>query len=106
MRRRRARRSAAARYNSGSDLPLVIPEEAKERLRILFVAKHALWDAGLHPEDGNHALYHVEVREILKGLGLKHLSFANRYDVTCSTSRTSISSSRCSTAAASSTARC
>jgi D-alanine-D-alanine ligase len=61
--------------------PLVIPEEARERLRILFVAKHALWDAGLHPEDGNHALYHVEVREILKGLGFRHLSFANRFDV-------------------------
>jgi D-alanine-D-alanine ligase len=61
--------------------PLVIPEEAKERLRILFVAKHALWDAGLHPEDGNHALYHVEVREILKGLGFRYLSFANTYDV-------------------------
>jgi D-alanine-D-alanine ligase len=61
--------------------PLVIPEEAKERLRILFVAKHALWDAGLHPEDGNHAVYHVEVREILRGLGLKHLSIDNKYDV-------------------------
>jgi D-alanine-D-alanine ligase len=61
--------------------PLVIPEEAKERLRILFVAKHALWDEGLHPEDGNHAVYHVEVREILKGLGLKQLSIADRYDV-------------------------
>jgi len=61
--------------------PLVIPQEAKERLRILFIAKHALWDAGLHPEDGNHALYHVEVREILKGLGFRHLSFADRYDL-------------------------
>jgi D-alanine-D-alanine ligase len=61
--------------------PLTIPEEAKRRLRILFIAKHALWDEGLHPEDGNHALYHVEVREILKGLGLDHLSIANRYDV-------------------------
>jgi D-alanine-D-alanine ligase len=61
--------------------PLVIPEEAKQRLRILFVAKHALWDEGLHPEDGNHAVYHVEVREILKGLGLKQLSIANKYDV-------------------------
>jgi D-alanine-D-alanine ligase len=61
--------------------PLVIPQEAKERLRILFIAKHALWDAGLHPEDGNHALYHVEVREILKGLGFQNLSFADRYDV-------------------------
>jgi D-alanine-D-alanine ligase len=46
----------------------------------MFVAKHALWDAGLHPEDGNHALYHVEVREILKGLGFAHLSFANSYE--------------------------
>jgi len=61
--------------------PLVIPDEAKQRLRILFVAKHALWDGGLHPEDGNHALYHVEVREILKGLGLEQLSLADRYDI-------------------------
>lgn len=61
--------------------PLVIPEGAKQRLRILFVAKHALWDAGLHPEDGNHALYHVEVREILKGLGLERLSLADSYDM-------------------------
>ena len=61
--------------------PLAIPEEAKERLRILFIAKHALWEGGLHPEDGNHAPYHVEVRDILKDLGLKHLNLANRYDV-------------------------
>ena len=59
--------------------PLTIPQEAKDRLRIMFIAKHALWDGGLHPEDGNHALYHVEVREILKGLGL-NLTLANRYE--------------------------
>jgi D-alanine-D-alanine ligase len=59
--------------------PRAIPEEAKRRLRILFVAKHAKWDSGLHPEDGNHALYHVETREILKGLGL-NLSVANSFD--------------------------
>lgn len=59
--------------------PRTIPEEAKERLRILFIAKHATWDGGLHPEDGNHALYHVETREILKGLGL-NLVLENRYD--------------------------
>lgn len=57
-----------------------IPEEAKRRLRLLFVAKHALWEGSLHPEDGNHALYHVETREILKGLGL-NLSLANAFDV-------------------------
>jgi D-alanine-D-alanine ligase len=59
--------------------PLTIPEEAKQRLRIMFIAKHAKWDGGLHPDDGNHALYHVEVREILKGLGL-NLTLENRYE--------------------------
>ena len=59
--------------------PLTIPEEAKQRLRIMFIAKHAKWEGGLHPEDGNHALYHVEVREILKGLGL-NLVLENRYE--------------------------
>jgi D-alanine-D-alanine ligase len=59
--------------------PLTIPQEAKDRLRIMFIAKHAKWEGGLHPEDGNHALYHVEVREILKGLGL-NLHLANSYD--------------------------
>jgi D-alanine-D-alanine ligase len=59
--------------------PLTIPQEAKDRLRIMFIAKHALWEGGLHPEDGNHAPYHVEVREILKDLGL-NLTLANKYD--------------------------
>ena len=59
--------------------PRVIPEEAKRRLRILFIAKHALWPGGLHPEDGNHALYHVETREILEQLGL-NLALADRYE--------------------------
>jgi D-alanine-D-alanine ligase len=59
--------------------PLTIPEEAKRRLKIMFIAKHAKWGGGLHPEDGNHALYHVEVREILKGLGL-NLVLEDRYD--------------------------
>ena len=36
----------------------------------MFIAKHAKWSGGLHPDDGNHALYHVETREALKGLGL------------------------------------
>ncbi len=63
----------------GEIRPLSIPEEAKRRLRIMFIAKHAKWEGGLHPEDGNHALYHVEVREILKGLGL-NLTLENRYE--------------------------
>ena len=57
-----------------------IPAEAKERLRILFIAKHALWGGGLHPEDGNHAVYHVEIRTILEELGL-NLMLADRFEV-------------------------
>jgi D-alanine-D-alanine ligase len=59
--------------------PRVIPDEAKARLRIMFIAKHAKWAGGLHPEDGNHALYHVETREILQGLGL-NLVLEDRYE--------------------------
>lgn len=59
--------------------PLTIPDAAKERLRIMFIAKHAKWGGGLHPEDGNHALYHVEVRTILQELGL-NLELADRYE--------------------------
>ena len=60
--------------------PLKIDEAVKERLRILFIAKHALWGGGLHPEDGNHAVYHVEVRTILEELGL-NLTLADRFEV-------------------------
>jgi D-alanine-D-alanine ligase len=59
--------------------PLTIPDDAKQRLRIMFIAKHAKWGGGLHPEDGNHALYHVEVRTILQELGL-NLVLADNYD--------------------------
>lgn len=59
--------------------PLVIPQEARDRLRIMFIAKHALGDGSLHAEDGNHAVYHHEVRTILEGLGL-NLVLANRYE--------------------------
>lgn len=48
--------------------------------RLLFIAKHARWTGALHPEDGNHALYHREIREILEGLELP-LLIADSYDV-------------------------
>lgn len=60
--------------------PTRIPPAARERIRILFMAKHALWGGGMHPEDGNHAIYHHEVRTTLEKLDL-NLSFANSYDV-------------------------
>jgi len=58
--------------------PLVLPDQAR-RLRILFLAKHALGDGRLHPKDGNHAIYHHEVRTILESLGLD-LRAANRFE--------------------------
>jgi len=54
------------------------PEERD--LRVLFVAKHAKWCGGLHPEDGNHALYHREMRQTLESLGL-NLQLADSYRV-------------------------
>jgi len=60
--------------------PLKIDQATKERLRILFIAKHALWGGGLHPEDGNHAVYHVEVRTILEEMGL-NLTLADKFEV-------------------------
>ncbi len=60
--------------------PLRIDQATKDRLRLLFIAKHARWGGGLHPEDGNHALYHIEIRTILQELGL-NLTLADRFEV-------------------------
>lgn len=56
-----------------------IPEETLRNIRILFVAKHVFWQGGLHHEDGNHALYHREIREVLEGIGL-NLQLADSYE--------------------------
>ncbi len=59
--------------------PTRLSPQARRDLRILYIAKHALWDGGLHPEDGNHAVYHREMRETLEGLGV-NLRLANSYE--------------------------
>ena len=59
--------------------PTRIPAQARERLQILFVAKHARWQGELHPQDGNHAPYHREMREILEDIGL-NLKIADSYE--------------------------
>ncbi|AKH41705.1 D-alanine-D-alanine ligase [Altererythrobacter atlanticus] len=59
--------------------PLTIDDKTRQETRIMFIAKHALWGGSLHPEDGNHAVYHHEVRTILEGLGL-NLTLANSFD--------------------------
>jgi D-alanine-D-alanine ligase len=59
--------------------PMRIPEAARRALRIMFIAKHANWDRGIHPEDGTHAVYHREIRQVLEDIGL-NLVVADRYD--------------------------
>lgn len=60
--------------------PLTLPAEARARLNILFIAKNALWEGEIHPDDGNHALYHREMREVLEGLGLT-LTLSQTHDI-------------------------
>ncbi|MHB9881123.1 D-alanine--D-alanine ligase family protein [Pacificimonas sp. ICDLI1SI03] len=47
-------------------------------LEILFLAKHARSSGMPHATDGNHALYHYELRETLRGLGI-NLQTADDY---------------------------
>ena len=56
-----------------------IPASSREKLRILFVAKHVFWQGGLHHEDGNHAVYHREMRETLEQIGVQ-LALADSYE--------------------------
>ncbi|HEX8622772.1 MAG TPA: phosphoribosylglycinamide synthetase [Allosphingosinicella sp.] len=49
--------------------PLRLFDEDKDRLVILFLAKHALSGGVPHPEDGTHAVYHHELLETLKTAG-------------------------------------
>lgn len=53
---------------------------AQRELRVLFIAKHARWCGGLHPEDGNHAVYHREMRQTLEAIGV-NLLVADDYRV-------------------------
>jgi D-alanine-D-alanine ligase len=48
-----------------------IGEADKRRLKLLFLAKHALSGGELHEEDGNHAVYHHEVLRTLRDIGLE-----------------------------------
>jgi D-alanine-D-alanine ligase len=59
-------------------MPRTLPDAARCALRILLVAKHARWEGGLHPSDGSHALYHIEMRETLEQIGV-NLSIADTY---------------------------
>ena len=49
---------------------LKIPAADKARLKVMFLAKHALTRGEPDPADGNHAVYHHEMRTTLEEIGL------------------------------------
>lgn len=58
---------------------LVIDPADKARLKILFLAKHALSGGTPDAVDGTHAVYHHEMLETLRAIGL-NVSAANSYE--------------------------
>ncbi|WP_243455680.1 phosphoribosylglycinamide synthetase [Sphingosinicella sp. BN140058] len=65
---------------SATPLPLLrIADEDKVRLRILFLAKHALSEGRPDARDGSHALYHHEMLTALRSIGLD-VSAADRFE--------------------------
>ena len=59
--------------------PLRLFDEDKDRLVILFLAKHALSGGVPHPEDGTHAVYHHELLTTLRTAGF-WVTAANDFD--------------------------
>ena len=62
---------------------LQIPQVYKDTLRFLFLAKHALGDGLPDAEDGNHAVYHYDILQKLRRIGLRVTpanTFAALYD--------------------------
>ncbi len=57
-----------------------IPPEIRANIHVLLVAKHVFAGEGLHHEDGNHAVYHREIRAMLEDIGIS-LSLADSYEV-------------------------
>jgi D-alanine-D-alanine ligase len=59
--------------------PASLSHAEKEQVRMLLVAKHVFWQGGLHHEDGNHAVYHREMRSALERIGV-NLALADSYE--------------------------
>ena len=57
-----------------------IPANYRNKIKILFIAKHALGDGLRDTIDGDHAVYHREVRDTLENMGL-NVQAANSADV-------------------------
>ncbi len=65
--------------STSNPVKLRISQSDRQRLKILFIAKHALADGSRDPVDGDHAVYHRHVRDTLEGLGL-NISVANSFE--------------------------
>ncbi|MFC3050437.1 ATP-grasp domain-containing protein [Kordiimonas pumila] len=59
--------------------PLKLAEKDKERLNVLFLAKHALSGGAFDKNDGSHALYHTEIRQCLEALDVD-MTVSNTYE--------------------------
>lgn len=56
-----------------------IPSADKARLRLMFLAKHACGDGSPDAADGNHAVYHHELRTTIESLGIEVVA-ANSFE--------------------------
>lgn len=59
---------------------LSIPSRYRDTIKLLFIAKHALGDGTRDTVDGDHAVYHREVRDTLENMGL-NVQVANNPEV-------------------------
>jgi D-alanine-D-alanine ligase len=59
--------------------PIRIPDTVKRRLTVMLLAKHAGKDGKPDAEDGNHAVYHHELKTTLEEIGLNVVT-AGSYD--------------------------
>ncbi len=59
--------------------PLRLKPEDKARLKVLFLAKHALAGGQFDKTDGTHSMYHDEIKSCLEGLGLDVVA-SNSYE--------------------------
>lgn len=56
--------------NRLSNAPARIPQSDKDRLKVMLLAKHAASTGAPDQTDGNHAIYHHELRTTLEQIGL------------------------------------
>lgn len=59
--------------------PVTLPAEVKAGTRVMLLAKHARGDGRPDPVDGNHAIYHRELRDTLEAIGFP-LVLADSYE--------------------------